>query len=298
MNHTVYIITKQGSTALGLKTNNSSPSLWAPLPLEATATESKPPSSLSWSWSWAAGGWDATLPATTLHSSIARLTFMKENSSSMSSGMDQWALSLLPMVDIPSSFGEKPPLIIPQTPHHSCPQTPSPREHTNVKQWNRSSSFPSAMHLSCRLPLLDAFALMASRYSSNRFTIFEPLWIFRTRWMIGDRLPFPFHPPRKMIRTTFLAESPSRSSTTACFVDWCWSKWEDFWNTCPHVGQGKMLPPWKEEEKERRFGCCGSAETTSDLAREPDDLLRVMIGIERGGGDVIECWDDLVEEEG
>uniref|UniRef100_A0A2P2J653 Uncharacterized protein n=1 Tax=Rhizophora mucronata TaxID=61149 RepID=A0A2P2J653_RHIMU len=46
---------------------------------------------------------------------MARFTFMNLNSSSISSGIAACALQLADRVEIPSSFGEKPDLIIPQT---------------------------------------------------------------------------------------------------------------------------------------------------------------------------------------
>ncbi|XP_019054995.1 PREDICTED: uncharacterized protein LOC109115428 [Nelumbo nucifera] len=53
-------------------------------------------------------------PATTRHTSMARFTFVKVNSSSISSGSAMCALQLLDSVNMPSILAENPDLMIPQ----------------------------------------------------------------------------------------------------------------------------------------------------------------------------------------
>nr|GMD14107.1 hypothetical protein Csa_6G187400 [Ipomoea batatas] len=137
-------MTKHGSTALGLNTHSSSSSSslgWAPF--SRLTKESNPGSSLS-----TTSGSDPTRPAMTRHTSMARLTCMNLNSSSISSGTAAWARQPEDCVEIPSILGENPVLMIPQTLQYwleHMPEAPpppfSPKSHRKVAQWNLKTGF-------------------------------------------------------------------------------------------------------------------------------------------------------------
>lgn len=52
---------------------------------------------------------------------------------------------------------------------------------------------------------------------------------------------FPNQPVVNMIRTMFLPGSSSRSSQTACLMDWCCSSKPGFWKISPQFRHGWML---------------------------------------------------------
>lgn len=175
---------------------------------------------------------------------MARFTCMNLNSSSISSGIATCALQLVDIVEIPSIFGENPVLIIPHTLQYCWLHRSEliPNSHKKVVQWNLSNSFPSATHLSSRLlaavvPFRAAFDMTHSRNSSNLVSILGLLWIFRIRWIVGIFI-LSGQPLSKMILTMFLPVSPSKSSETACLIDWCCSRRFGFGKISPQRGQG------------------------------------------------------------
>lgn len=188
--------------ALGLNTCNSSKLEYNPQAPAAESYSSMLPSMFFF-----------TLPAITLHTSIA---LFSSSSVFITKLALSWALPLVAVVKSPSSPTLNPFLIMLHTLHrgiklHRLEEPLRPSEQENMVQWNRRSSFPSAMQ---RGFFLVALALMESLYSSNLEMVFWVLWTLRILSILQMGDCFFNQLDWNMISTMFLLVSSGPSSDT------------------------------------------------------------------------------------